>query len=108
LLAAGAVRVNGRPVKRYLGTGDQAEEAARQVEERRQQRQAERKALQLHEARIAEAERVTEMIAFGDMLLKAVLLASGYRYRRGRWRKPRKGKTGPSSPGPAPDLSSSR
>jgi hypothetical protein len=80
-------KVNGRVVREYLGTGEDAHEAARLVALARQQREAwgaVREELAALEAPLDEMAELT------DLLARAALAAAGYhRHHRGEWRKTR-------------------
>src|SRR5688572_19518966 len=87
-------RVNGRPVRRYLGSGPDAQEAEAALEGRRRER-AEQAGRLLGDAD-AHATAITpllELVTLTDLLLKAALAAAGYhRHDRGAWRRKRHGK----------------
>jgi hypothetical protein len=81
--------------KIYLGRGAEAKSAARQVEERRQKRQAAREAWLQERAEIARAEEASEELCLlTDMILHAVLEGTGHHLHRGEWRKSRNVKGG--------------
>src|SRR4051794_17468835 len=83
-----SVRGNGRPRKLYLGTGPAAEDYARREADRRQERQAEREALNAEQARIAAAD-----LAFGEardlaeLLVWAILILHGFHCHHRIWRR---------------------
>src|SRR5262245_37811952 len=85
-------RVNGRPTKVYVGTGEAAAEAAAEVERRKAER-AERQ-----RARAAEADAygqstapLDELCRFTDVLLRVSLVLAGFRrHDRGEWRRRRR------------------
>lgn len=89
------------PVKVYLGKGPQAEEAARQLEERRLARQARREAdretLLVEQIRYLSAEKaVADLQDLVDMLVREALHEAGYHEHRGEWRRKRHGQEGRS------------
>jgi hypothetical protein len=76
-------KVNGRVAREYLGTGEAAEQAARQDTLARQEREARRAAM----AALAALDALAELT---DLLARAALVAAGYRqHHRGEWRKRR-------------------
>lgn len=82
------------PVKVYLGKGSQAEDAARQLEERHLARQARREADR--EAVLSEVTRVAvadaalqEVRNLVQHLVRAALHEAGYHEHRGEWRRRR-------------------
>lgn len=84
------------PVKVYLGKGRQAEEAARQLDERRRARQAGREALQAEQARLAAAdEALDELQNLVDRAVRSALCEAGFHEHRGEWRRKRHGQDGP-------------
>ena len=87
-----SVRRGDRIDKEYLGRGPEAEEAARQIEQRRQERQTVREALQkeLAQRHVAE-QQLHELQEVAYLLVRAVLTGAGYHRRRGEWRKKRHG-----------------
>lgn len=87
-----SVRRGNRAFKVYVGRGPEADEAARQAEQRHQERQARREASNGDLARIAAAEELLhELQALADLVVSAVLTAAGYHRRRGEWRQRRHG-----------------
>src|SRR5262245_27869044 len=86
------VRDGARVHRRYLGRGPEADLAAALVEQRRQDRLAQREWWRGEQAGWEAAERPCLALAAGtDMLVEAVLFANGYwRHNRGRWRRRRK------------------
>ena len=79
-----SVRVNGRAVKEYLGTGAKAVEAARLIEERR----AARAALRGVEIRLASADLIhADLKEWLGVLLRAHLIRGGYYEHHGEWRR---------------------
>jgi hypothetical protein len=88
-------REAGRVRKVYVGRGPQAEEAARQVEQRRQARQAEREARLQEQTRLAGAEqRLHDLRTLADALVRATLHAAGFHRHHGTWRKRRHARDG--------------
>lgn len=88
-----SVRVDGRVRKVYVGRGRQAEEMAREVEQRKQERQARRDAVQQEVERVAVAEqKLQELQDMADLLMRAVLTGMGLREHRGQWRRRRYGR----------------
>jgi hypothetical protein len=84
---------SSHPVKVYLGKGPEAEEAARQIEERRQERLAVRAALLEEEMRYADADQ--QLSQFGDLIsaiVKATLRDADYYNHKGEWRRRRNGR----------------
>src|SRR5262249_20609516 len=83
-------RVNGRPVKVYVGRGPAAEMAALLDEREREQRQAarlkvleERAALALADLALGRARELANLLA------TAVVVVGGFRQHRGEWRRRR-------------------
>jgi len=74
----------------YCGSGEQAELISRQVakdrEEERQQREADRKLVAEMQAEDATYEAISDDL---DVLAKGTLLAAGYHQHKGTWRKKR-------------------
>jgi hypothetical protein len=80
-------RIDGRPTKVYVGAGPAARQAAREVEDRRRRRLAERDARLLEEARLAAADQaLRELTAAARLLARAALLMAGFHDYRGQWR----------------------
>ncbi len=83
-----SIRINGRVVRQYIGTGEAAMLAAQQDATERAERRAraaawaqERAELESADASIEELDEVAELVMAG------VLLCSGYhRHNRGEWR----------------------
>jgi hypothetical protein len=87
-----SVRINGRAVKQYVGTGPAAELAAKLLDDRRRERAA----------LVAEREKYNAALAVIDdlhkwlvILLTSELLLRGYHARKSEWR-PRSRKSRPS------------
>jgi hypothetical protein len=107
-----SVREGGRVRKKYVGRGQKAEDLAREVEERRVARQAERDARLAEQMRVAAAERrLRDLRNMVNLLVRVVLEGAGYhQHHRGEWRRRRnvndgnadRGGTKPNGqPGPA-------
>jgi hypothetical protein len=80
-------KVNSRVVREYLGTGEAAEQAARQDAITREERESRRAVRAELAALDASLDDLTEQT---DLLARAVLAAAGYRrHHRGEWRKRR-------------------
>jgi Fe2+ transport system protein B len=84
-----SMRVGQRVLKVYAGRGQQAEELARQIEQRKHERQAVQK--ELNQAAVAE-QRLQELQDVADLLMRAVFMRMGLHEHRGQWRKRRYGK----------------
>jgi hypothetical protein len=86
-------RVNGRVTKTYLGCGEAADGAAREVESRRQERaRLAEESLAGREGYAAAVGPLLELCRLTDELLRHALDAAGYhRHSRGPWRKRRDG-----------------
>jgi hypothetical protein len=83
-----SLRIEGRPRKRYIGAGPAAEEYARLDAQRRQEREAQRNALHVEQARVAPADRALRAFgALADLLARSLLLLGGYHEHRGCWRR---------------------
>jgi hypothetical protein len=79
-----SVRVDGRAVKQYLGTGAEALEAARLVEGRR----AARAAVRQEEIRLSPADLLLdELEEWLGVLLRAHLILGGFYEHHGEWRR---------------------
>jgi hypothetical protein len=80
---------NGRVKKVYLGRGPDAEEAAAEIEQRRQARLAETNARRTAEERYAAAVGpLEELCQITDLLARATLAKAGYhQHARGAWRR---------------------
>ena len=85
-----STRVDGKIVREYFGNGAKAREAARQdqlAEEARAARTIERDRTK---AWLTECERVCdELYELVDIVFRAEMVAAGYHYHRGEWRKRR-------------------
>jgi hypothetical protein len=83
-----AVRVNGQPRKRYLGTGAVGEAHARLDARERRVRAAERRARNSEQARWAIADAaLDELRAMTELIAGATLLLAGFHLHRGEWRR---------------------
>ena len=82
----------GRVRKVYLGAGPRAEAAARELEEGRNRRGAERLALELRQCELRPADELMAALhEAAGVLLEATLLAAGYHRRNyGPWRRRRR------------------
>ena len=90
-----SVRVGGEVRKVYLGRGDGALAAARQVEGRHEQRQALRRALLDEQAEVAQADDLLRQLhALLTLFVEAVLHDAGYHSHHGSWRRRRHGDDG--------------
>jgi hypothetical protein len=88
-------RVKGCVRRIYLGSGPDAEQAAAQIEQRRQQRAAASATLATERQRHAEALLPLEQFSWlTDLLMHATLISEGFhRHSRGEWRRCRYGRT---------------
>ena len=87
-----SIRRGDRIVNEYLGRGPEAEEAARQIEQRRRDRRAQREEMQKEIAQLAAADQsLRELQEAVHLVVSAVLTDAGYSKRRGEWRKQRHG-----------------
>jgi len=86
-----SVRVGGRPVRRYVGHGAEAERAAAAAQQRRAEQAAQADARRAAQARYAAAVApLDEMCRLTDLLLRATLAGQGYhQHHRGLWRRRR-------------------
>jgi hypothetical protein len=84
-------REDGRVVREYVGGGYSGERAAQIDAEKRQRYQQERAARKEERERLDELMApVEELCEAAEAIVRAVLLASGYRqHNRGEWRKRR-------------------
>jgi hypothetical protein len=87
-------RVDGRPVRRYVGAAGSpaATLAAADADRRRLQREAAARERHAEQARQREVEGLlVRLCALSDVLTRAALLASGFhRHHRGQWRRRRR------------------
>jgi hypothetical protein len=86
-----ATRVNGRPENRYLGRGEQAEQVAAEIEERKASRiQTSLEILGALE-QVTVADHLAKLYDEGmDSLLEACLRTQGYYRTAGHWRGARR------------------
>jgi len=85
-----SIRQGDRVIRTYIGRGQQAEQMAREVDQRRQQRQAQHQALVQEQARVAKADNlVRELHKLVKLLVQATLVDGGYHQHRGQWRRRR-------------------
>jgi hypothetical protein len=86
-----AERVNGRPVRRYVGAGPAAELAATADDLCRVERAAEARERRDEQARHEEADApLRELCQLSDLLARAALLGAGFKqHARGVWRRRR-------------------
>jgi hypothetical protein len=78
--------------KEYVGKGERAEKAAREIVEAKAQREAEKQAIQAEQVKTSEAAKLTtELENISTLLLEAELLSAGFWQGRDyrRWRKRR-------------------
>jgi hypothetical protein len=95
-----SLRVNGRPTKVYLGKGEAAEAQARQVEQRRLERQQASEAWQSEQAEVAVAQqRLSELRALADLLVRVTFLGAGFHEHRGQYRRRRHARGGDQGQG---------
>jgi hypothetical protein len=88
------VRVGGRRIRQYFGTGLAAKQAAMHDAERRDERRARLQQQRAEETRYQSAiEPLLAICWLTDQLLAAILADHGYhRHDRGAWRRRRHGK----------------
>ena len=86
-----AERVNGRPVRRYVGTGPAAELAAAADDLCRVERAVERDERKAEQARWESAQApLLELCRAADLLARATLMLAGFRqHARSTWRRER-------------------
>jgi hypothetical protein len=88
-----AMRVGGRPVRRYVGAGGRpgAELAAAADDLRRLGREVAARERHAEQSRLQEAEApLLALCELTDVLARAALVAAGYhRHDRGEWRRSR-------------------
>jgi hypothetical protein len=81
-------RVNGQVVREYVGAGDLAGLAARHdAEERNTRARAERELKRERESLAANDERLSEIRAVSNLLIRAELLLAGLHKHKGQWRR---------------------
>jgi hypothetical protein len=82
--------VNGRVVRKYIGSGEHARIASESDANRRVLRKAERQQLRAGLERLeALAVPVGELCEVTEILLRGHLLAGGYHEHKGEWRRGR-------------------
>jgi hypothetical protein len=81
--------LNGRVVKKYRGTGLAGDQAAAEVERRRQDRLARAEAVRSeHERHQLATAALNRLCSLTDLLMKATLVSQGfYQHDRGEWRR---------------------
>jgi len=84
-------RENGRVVRDYIGGGKIGELSAQFEALKREEREAERAIARTEREEIDELDSpLAELDELADLVMKAALLAAGYRqHNRGNWRKRR-------------------
>jgi hypothetical protein len=86
------LRVGGRRVRQYLGSGPQAQAAAAADALRRAQRQAEAAARRRERDRLRAVDGlVLQLCEAANLVASAALAASGFRKHGGEWRAKRHG-----------------
>lgn len=89
-----SVRINGRAVKKYLGLGKAAQEAARLVEERRQARVR----LREEEIQLASLDLLlADFRAWLGLLVRAQMIIGGLYEHHGGWRRRRRRQSQPAA-----------
>src|SRR4051794_13232936 len=90
-----SVREGDKVRKVYCGRGEKAKEMARQAEQRQKERLAQREACEREMAQVAAAEeKLRELRAIADLLVRAVLLGAGCYQHKGQWRRRRHARDG--------------
>lgn len=83
-----SVRDGSRVRKVYLGRGERAEEAVREMDERRRARQAETELITQERLLVAHAEtQLRELRVLVRTLVEATLQLAGYHFHRGQYRR---------------------
>src|SRR5262249_53319864 len=84
-----AKRVNGRVVKSYIGRGSEAEQAALEDANRRQERDARRQVVRAARQEWQDVDRAARTATYRiNLLFQAALVAAGYyQHARGEWRR---------------------
>lgn len=83
-----SVRVGGRVVREYVGSGPAADIAAALDEANREERRAECETRRLEQAKLeAAAAALSALGSAADAEMKRRLGEAGYHYRKGEWRK---------------------
>ena len=82
-------RVNGKPVRRYVGKGQIGEVAAATADLRRLEREIKARELKTEKDRLRQAEApLNELCEITDLLTRAALIVAGYhQHDRGEWRR---------------------
>jgi hypothetical protein len=93
-----SVRVGGNYVRRYVGSGPEAERVAEEIRCRQEARFAKSDALRHDEERHAAAMApILELFGLTDLVTKATLVSGGFhQHSRGNWRYRRNGQTSSS------------
>lgn len=86
-----SVRVGGRVVREYCGTGKRGEAAAESDSRRRAERDAHREEIRAVLGHVADVDdRVRALCDATDAVVRAALLSAGYhQHDRGAWRRRR-------------------
>jgi len=85
-----SVRVGGRPVKRYVASGEEAARLAGEVERRRRDQRADRKALVDDVTSLLAAQSTRDQfVSLALLLALAELLLAGFHEHRGQWKRSR-------------------
>jgi hypothetical protein len=86
-----SMRVNGRIVREYIGTGPVAELAYQMDVDQRLERELERKAFEAVQNRDNALDaKLDEFSELAETLSRGLLIAAGYhQHKRGQWRKRR-------------------
>lgn len=85
-----SIRRGNRVVRVYLGRGPEAEEAARQIEQRRRDQQAQREGMHAEITDLGAADQcLRDLQEAVHLIVSAMLTGAGYYKRRGEWRKQR-------------------
>jgi hypothetical protein len=81
-------RVGDTVIKQYVGTGPEAERAAAEDQRRRELAAKQRKEVKMLEAQLSQVKTQVESVRdYSELLIAASLLAAGFHYHRGEWRK---------------------
>jgi hypothetical protein len=93
-----SVRVGGKYVRRYVGSGPEADKVAEEIRRRQEARLAESETLRHDEERYAAAMApILELFGLTDLVTKATLVSGGFhQHSRGKWRYRRNGQTSSS------------
>lgn len=87
-------RINGRCVKRYIGTGPEAEEQAHRDEASRRRRRVEQEAWRTERTRLAAADAtLLDIRLMASVLFHATLMLAGYHVHHRQIRRRRNAKT---------------